>query len=79
MEGIIITALIGLVAGYVASRLQKGSGSGFIVNLILGLIGGVVGGWLFGLFGIEAYSLIGQIFTGIVGAVLILWVFSKLK
>ena len=36
--------LIGLVAGYVASLIVKGNGSGFWLNLIVGIIGGVLGG-----------------------------------
>ena len=35
--------LIGLVAGYVASLIVKGNGSGFWLNLIVGIIGGVLG------------------------------------
>ena len=71
--------ITGILAGYVASRLQKGEGSGCIVNLFLGLLGGVVGGWLFSLFGLEAYSWAGEIVMSIIGAVVVLWVFSKMK
>lgn len=69
----------GIIAGYVASRLQKGKGSGCLVNLFLGLVGGLVGGWLFSLFGLTAYSWLGEMITAIIGAVIVLWVFSKLK
>jgi uncharacterized membrane protein YeaQ/YmgE (transglycosylase-associated protein family) len=43
--------LIGLAAGWIASLIFKGSGSGLLVNLIVGLIGGILGGWLVSLFG----------------------------
>ncbi|NPD82101.1 GlsB/YeaQ/YmgE family stress response membrane protein [Prevotella sp. PINT] len=69
----------GIVAGYIASRLQKGEGSGCLVNLFLGLLGGVVGSWVFGLFGLTAYSWIGEMITAIVGAVVVLWLFAKLR
>lgn len=69
----------GILAGYIASRLQKGKGSGCLVNLFLGTIGGLVGGWLFSLIGISAYSWIGEMVTAVVGAVIVLWIFSKLK
>lgn len=71
--------LSGIVAGYIASRLQKGKGSGCLVNLFLGIIGGLVGSWLFGLLGIAAYGWIGETVTAIVGAVVVLWIFAKLK
>ena len=69
----------GILAGYVASRLQKGEGSDCLVNLFLGIIGGLVGGWLFGLLGISAYGWIGELITAIVGAVVVLWLFAKLR
>lgn len=69
----------GILAGYIASKLQKGEGSGCLVNLFLGLIGGFVGGWLFSLAGITAYSWLGEIVTAVIGAVVVLWVFAKLR
>ena len=53
--------LIGLVAGYVASLIVKGNGSGFWLNLIVGIIGGVLGGWLFSLFGLIAVGTLGSL------------------
>ena len=38
--------LIGLVAGWIASLIVKGSGSGMLVNLIVGIIGSMLGGWI---------------------------------
>lgn len=75
IEGI----LIGIICGYIASKLQKGEGSGCWVNLFLGIVGGVVGGWLFGLLGLDMNGTIGSIITGTVGAVIVLWIFAKLK
>ena len=42
----IIGIITGALAGFIASKLQSGSGRGFLVNLILGILGSVVGGWL---------------------------------
>ena len=36
--------LIGLAAGWIASLIFKGSGSGLLVNLIVGIVGGFMGG-----------------------------------
>ena len=84
IDKIILTLMIsgiisGILAGYIASRLQKGEGSGCLVNLFLGVIGGLVGGWLFSLIGIAAYGWIGEMITAIVGAVVVLWLFAKLR
>lgn len=71
--------LSGILAGYIASRLQKGEGSGCLVNFFLGLIGGLVGSWLFSLFGLTAYSWLGEIVMAVIGAVIVLWIFARLR
>ena len=78
--GIIYSLLLGCLAGFCAGKLMKGGGFGIIMNCVLGLFGGVVGGWLFSLLGIEGGgSLLGQLGTAIVGAVVILWIASFFK
>lgn len=69
----------GILAGYIASKLQKGEGSGCLVNLFLGIIGGVFGSWLFGLFGIAAYGWMGEVVMAVIGAVIVLWLFARFK
>lgn len=71
--------ITGLIAGYIASMLQKGKGSGCLVNLFLGVVGGALGGWLFGLFGLQALSWLGEIVVAVIGACLLIWLFNKLK
>ncbi len=68
--------LIGCLAGFVAGKIMRGGGFGFIVNSILGIIGGVVGGWLLSLLNISWGGLIGQIGTSVIGAIVILAIAS---
>lgn len=70
--------LIGLAAGYLASLIVKGSGSGLLLNLVIGAIGGVLGGWLFGLMGISSINMLGSLITSVVGAVVLLLIVSLL-
>ena len=77
--GIILSLIIGCLAGFCAGKLMKGGGFGLIMNLVLGLFGGFLGGWLFSLLGIEWGGLLGQLGTAIIGAVVILWLASLLK
>ena len=49
--------LIGLVAGWLASLVVKGNGSGLVMNLVLGVIGGLLGGWILSWFGVLAWHL----------------------
>ncbi len=79
MTTLIIGIITGILAGFIASKLQSGSGKGLLVNLFLGIIGAAVGGWLFGLLGIEANGFIGTLICAVVGALIVLWVVSKLK
>jgi len=48
---IIAWILLGLVAGFIASKLVSGSGKGLVVDMVLGVIGAFVGGGLFHLIG----------------------------
>ena len=44
---IILSLILGCLAGFCAGKLMKGGGFGIIMNCVLGLFGGVLGGWLF--------------------------------
>ena len=68
--------LIGLVAGWLAGLIVKGSGSGLLLNLVIGVIGSVLGGWLFGLMGLDANGKLGSLITATVGAILLLLIVS---
>lgn len=65
--------LIGIAAGFIAGKLVKGGGFGIWINLLIGVVGGALGGWLFGLIGIHTSSIIGNLITSVVGAVVLLW------
>ena len=66
--------LLGLVAGFIGSKLVNKTGSGLLLDIVLGIVGAVVGGFLFNTFGasgvtgLNLYSLL----VAVVGAVLVL-------
>ena len=67
--------LIGALAGFLAGKLMKGGGFGFLINMILGIVGGAVGGWLFGVLGISIMDgIVGDLITGVIGAAVVLFV-----
>lgn len=39
--------VLGLIAGFIASKIVNKQGVGFLLDIILGIVGAVVGGWLF--------------------------------
>jgi len=66
--------IIGLVAGWLAGLVSRGSGFGLWGDLITGVIGAFVGGFLFNLIGISTYGVIGSIVVSTIGAIIFLWV-----
>ena len=64
--------LIGLAAGWLASQIMKGGGSGLVTDLIMGVIGAILGGFLFGAIGLAATGLIGSLVTATVGAIVLI-------
>jgi uncharacterized membrane protein YeaQ/YmgE (transglycosylase-associated protein family) len=71
--------IIGAAAGWLAGKVMKGKGFGFLGNLVVGIIGALIGGLLFGLLGISTYGLLGSLITAFVGAIVLLWIVKKLK
>ena len=69
--------VLGLVAGFVASKVVNKSGEGFIVDAVLGIVGAVVGGYLFAFFGAQGVNgfNIYSMLVAIVGAVVVLIIY----
>lgn len=74
---ILVTIIIGAVAGWLGSTIYKGSGLGIIGNIVIGIIGSFVGYWILGELGISfGTGLISAILTGALGAIVILVVLN---
>ncbi len=74
---IIIWLVLGLIAGFIASRIVESSGNGVIIDIVLGVIGAVVGGYLFTLFGaapVTGFNLY-SLFVAVVGAIVVLLIY----
>lgn len=77
--GLIMTLIIGGVAGWLAGQLFKGRGFGVLINIVLGIVGAFVGNFVFHQLGISAHGLIGQLIAATAGALLILFLARLLK
>ncbi len=73
--------IIGLIAGWGASKVMKGRGQGLIINLVVGVVGAVIGGWLFGELGFTSHSLglIGALVVAFIGAIVLLVLIGLIK
>jgi uncharacterized membrane protein YeaQ/YmgE (transglycosylase-associated protein family) len=71
---------VGLIAGFMGSKIVNRTGEGLVRDVILGIIGAFVGGWIFtalghsGVTGINLYS----IFIAVIGAVVVLVVYHAI-
>jgi len=78
---IIAWLILGLISGFIASKIVSKSGEGFFVDVALGIAGAVVGGFL-------ASALLGRGVTGlnlssviisVIGAIIVLWVYHAIR
>ena len=73
--------ILGLISGFIASKLVNKTGEGMFIDTILGIAGAIVGGFLFGIFGgsgvsgVNVHSLI----VAVVGAVAVLLVYHAFR
>lgn len=65
--------IVGLIAGWAAGRIMKGSGYGPLMDIVLGIIGAVLGGWIMSMLGIGGGGMIWTIIVAIIGAVILVW------
>jgi uncharacterized membrane protein YeaQ/YmgE (transglycosylase-associated protein family) len=66
--------ILGLIAGFLASKIVNNTGQGAILEIVLGIVGAVIGGWLFttfGMAGLTGFNLY-SVFVSMVGAVVLL-------
>ena len=76
---LILFLLIGLVAGWLASRLLRRRSSGFVENLVVGVIGALIGGFVFRHLGIGTAGWVGSLISATVGAVMLLFLLKWIR
>ena len=74
---IIAWIILGLIAGFIGSKIVNKSGDGILVDIGLGVVGAVVGGWLFNTFGMAGVSGLNlySVLVAVLGAVVVLVVY----
>jgi uncharacterized membrane protein YeaQ/YmgE (transglycosylase-associated protein family) len=73
--------VLGLIAGFIASKIVNKTGEGVILDIVLGIIGAVVGGFLFSLIGAEGVTgfNIYSMFVAIIGAIVMLLIYHAVS
>jgi uncharacterized membrane protein YeaQ/YmgE (transglycosylase-associated protein family) len=73
--------VLGLLAGFIGSKIVNKSGEGLLMDIVLGILGAVAGGWLFnqfghmGVTGLNLYSLL----VAVIGAVILLVIYHAIR
>ena len=69
--------VLGLIAGFIASKIVNKEGEGLILDIVLGIVGAIVGGFLFNQFGAAGVTgfNIYSMFVAVIGAVAVLVVY----
>ena len=67
--------VLGLISGFIASRLLNAHGGKVLLDIVLGIVGAVVGGWLFALVGARGVSGLNlhSLLVSVVGAIVVLF------
>jgi uncharacterized membrane protein YeaQ/YmgE (transglycosylase-associated protein family) len=72
-QGLLVILVIGLIAGWLAGHLVRGTGFGLVADICIGIVGALIGSWLLPQLGIHlAAGMLSAIITATIGAVLLL-------
>ncbi|MBR4455501.1 MAG: GlsB/YeaQ/YmgE family stress response membrane protein [Solobacterium sp.] len=69
--------IVGLAAGYIATRLLGLNSNDILTCLVIGVIGSFVGGLIGSVIGLQATGMIGKIIMSVIGACVSLWVYRR--
>ena len=73
--------VLGLIAGFIASKIVNRTGEGIFLDILLGIVGAVIGGWVFtrfgaaGVTGVNLYSIL----VAVVGSIIFLLVYHTVR
>jgi uncharacterized membrane protein YeaQ/YmgE (transglycosylase-associated protein family) len=72
--------VLGLVAGFIGSKLVNKTGEGLVRDVLLGVVGAIIGGYLFNLFGASGVTGLNlySVLVAVVGAVVFLVIYHAL-
>jgi uncharacterized membrane protein YeaQ/YmgE (transglycosylase-associated protein family) len=78
--GILAWLVLGLIAGFIGSKIFNKSGEGLILDIVLGIVGAIVGGYIFAFFGhsgvtgLNLYSMV----VAVIGAIVVLLIYHAI-
>jgi uncharacterized membrane protein YeaQ/YmgE (transglycosylase-associated protein family) len=77
---LLVILLVGLIAGWLAGKIVRGTGFGLVADMALGIVGAFIGNWLLPHVGIHlGVGLVGVFVTALIGAILLLIIIGLLR
>lgn len=79
-EGLLVIVVVGLIAGWLAGQVVRGTGFGIVGDLIIGVAGAFIGGWLLPQLGIElGTGIVAAVINATIGALVLLWIIKLVR
>jgi uncharacterized membrane protein YeaQ/YmgE (transglycosylase-associated protein family) len=78
---IVTWIILGLISGFIASKIVNKTGEGALMDIVLGIVGAIVGGWIFssvGHLGVTGFN-ISSILVSVIGAIIVLIVYHAIQ
>ena len=77
---VIAWIVLGLISGFIASKIVNKTGEGVVLDIVLGIVGAVIGGYLFQTFGMSGVTGVNiySILVAVVGAIVVLFIYHAL-
>ena len=66
--------ILGLISGFIASKIVNKSGEGFFLDIVLGIVGAIVGFTAVGASGITGFNLYSMV-VAVIGAIVVLVIY----
>jgi uncharacterized membrane protein YeaQ/YmgE (transglycosylase-associated protein family) len=79
LTSLVVWALIGLIAGWLAGEITKGRGFGVVGNIVIGIVGAILGGILLGLIGVDPGGFVGEVIQALIGALVLLAILGAVR
>ena len=75
--GLISWIILGLIAGFIGSKIVNKTGEGLLLDIVLGVVGAVIGGYLFNLFGAQGVTGLNlrSLLVAVLGAIVVLMIY----
>jgi uncharacterized membrane protein YeaQ/YmgE (transglycosylase-associated protein family) len=79
-ESLLVILFVGLVAGWLAGKIVRGSGFGIIGDIVIGIVGALIASWLFPRLGVHlGTGLVSEIIYSAIGAIILLLIVRLLR